>query len=212
MLDQALRDALRQAYARNVEYREGLPLEDWKAVERRAFLARLQAEKAATLLEIGAGPGRDSAFFAGLGLRVLASDIVLKNAAACRRKGLASLVSDACAIPLPAASFDAAFTLNCLLHLPRAEFSLALQNVQRILKPGGLFYLGQYGGPDREAVWEEDLYQPPRFFCFYSDSNLLETVARYFEIEAFKQISLRDSSGGLHFQSLALRRITPTSA
>lgn len=211
MFDQNLRTSLRQTYARSVEYRDALPLQDWKARERCAFLELLQTAGADALLEIGAGPGRDSAYFAKHGLNVVATDITPENADACRQKGLTALVLDACAIPLPPDCFDAVYTFNCLLHLPKHEFPLALSEVARILKPDGLFYLGQYGGPDREAVWEDDPYRPPRLFSFFSDENLFAAVAPLFDIQTFKHVPLQDDPSALHFQALLLRKSGPSA-
>jgi SAM-dependent methyltransferase len=206
MLDKALRAALRQAYNNSVDYRRALALRDWREVERRAFLDQLHQAGAVSLLEIGAGPGPDSRFFRDQGLKLITSDLALENAFACREQGLLALVLDACAIPFAANRFDAVYSANCLLHLPKREFPLALAQAGRVLKPGGRFYLGQYGGPDQESVWEDDVYQPPRFFSFFSDEKLLGVVAKQFEIVNFKSIPLEEDTAALHFQSLTLRK------
>ena len=64
-------------------------------------------------------------------------------------------------------SFDAVFALNSFLHLSKQEFPVALENVHKVLQPGGLFYLGLYGGVDFEGIWENNSYTPKRFFLPY---------------------------------------------
>lgn len=198
------KQALRRAYARAVALRQERTIQPWKLEQRANFLELLQAEGVSTLLEIGSGTGEDAAFFAAEGLEVTATDLTPENVAACRQLGLHALVMDACDLRFPAASFDSAFSLNCLLHLPKADFPRALANIRSVLKPGALIFLGQYGGRDSEGIYEDDDYEPKRFFSFFSDAALKDAITPYFEINSFKRIELDEPD--LHFQSLFLRR------
>ena len=101
-------------------------------------------------------------------------------------------------------SFDAIYSLNSLLHLPKTELPLVLREVRRVLKVDGLFLLGVYGGYDFEGIWEKDSYIPKRFFSFHSDEGLQRVVTADFELLSFKPISSGD--GDMHFQSLTLRK------
>lgn len=52
-----------------------------------------------------------------------------------------------------AASFDAVYARNCLIHVPNAELDGALAGIARVLRPEGLFYLSVYGeGSSRVTV------------------------------------------------------------
>ena len=66
--------------------------------------------------------------------------------------------------------------------------------------------MGVHGGYDFEGVWEEDAYEPKRFFSFYDDEHLKEVLNKVFDINSFKQITPGDSNSDLHFQSLTLRK------
>ncbi|MEX1143625.1 MAG: class I SAM-dependent methyltransferase [Anaerolineales bacterium] len=198
-----IRRALQQAYTANVKERDTSLPQPWKLAERAAFLQALQVKGAGSLLELGAGTGQDAAFFAAHGLEVLATDLTAENVAACRQKGLHAEVMDVCDLRLPAAGFDAAYSLNCLLHLAKAEFPLAIENIHRVLKLGGLLYLGLYGGMDSEGVYQEDSYEPKRFFSFWTDEGLRNAVAPLFDIFSFTAVELEEGSE-LHFQSLIL--------
>jgi hypothetical protein len=82
-----------------------------------------------------------------------------------------------------------------------------------VLKPGGLFYLGQYGGIDSEGVNENDAYEPKRFFSFLTDEGLELAVSELFEVEEYWAVRTdeRDAGTGLHYQSLLLRKpLTPS--
>jgi len=204
----AVRAGLREAYDRHAEERDGGGIQDWKIAERDRFLAALRETKAETLLEIGAGPGRDSLFFAERGLRVTAVDLSPEMVRLCRDKGLDAREMDMAELDFPDGSFDAVYALNCLLHIPKAELGAVLREIRRVLKPGGLFYMGVYGGIDSEGVWEQDVYEPKRFFAMYEDDAMREAVGSVFEVAHFGVVKLAEGGRQPHFQSMFLRKST----
>jgi ubiquinone/menaquinone biosynthesis C-methylase UbiE len=107
-------------------------------------------------------------------------------------------------LDFPDHSFDAVYALNSLLHLSKKELPTVLQNIRRVLKENGLFFLGVYGGYDFEGIQETDSYIPKRFFSFHSDEGLKQVVTKSFKLLSFKRITSGD--GDLHFQSLILRK------
>jgi SAM-dependent methyltransferase len=94
--------------------------------------------------------------------------------------------------------------MNCLLHVPKSQLGNVLGEIRRVLKPQGLLYMGVYGGYEFEGVWEQDIYEPKRFFSFFSDEKMKELVEEYYHIESFKVVKYQQE--GLHFQSMVLRR------
>ena len=58
-----LRTDLILSYNRQAKQRNKGEMEDWKEIERGEFLTLLKSEEKQSLLEIGAGHGRDSKFF-----------------------------------------------------------------------------------------------------------------------------------------------------
>jgi len=176
MTTDQLRTNLIQSYNRQAEQRNKGEIEDWKAKERAAFLTLLQREEKQTLLEIGAGHGRDSKFFQENGLQVTCIDLSTEMVKLSQQKGLSAGLMDIVHLGLLDTSFEAIYALNSMLHLPKKELPIALQNIRRILKPHGLFFLGVYGGYDFEGIWEEDPYNPKRFFSLYSDENLKQVA------------------------------------
>jgi hypothetical protein len=63
--------------------------------------------------------------------------------------------------------------MNSLLHLPKTEFPGVLRRIDGLLKPGGLVFVGVYGGYESEGIWEKDSYRPQRFFSFFTDEELV---------------------------------------
>ncbi len=47
---------------------------------------------------------------------------------------------------------EAAFAMNCLLHVPPADQPRVLKAVHDVLTPEGLFFLGKYGGIEFQGV------------------------------------------------------------
>ena len=205
-MEDELRADLRESYGRKARERDLNAVPPWKAEERRRFLALLQDEGGSTLLELGAGPGKDGEFFRDHGLDVLCTDLSPEIVALCEDKGLAARVMDFSDLDLPPETFDAVYALNCLLHIPDGELPAVLRGIRAVLKSGGLFYLGVYGGKDHEGVWMDDSYEPKRFFSFRTDERLREIVAGTFDVYSFGRIALDGQTDGLHFQSVILRK------
>ncbi|MBI2850808.1 MAG: class I SAM-dependent methyltransferase [Chloroflexi bacterium] len=205
MTNKAFRDDLRKAYDLNAQQRDSGATEDWKIQERAKVLSMLQREDKRSLLEIGAGPGRDSRFFQDQGFDVVCIDLSPEMVRLCRKKKLNARVMDMTDLQFSANSFDAVYALNSLLHLTKAELPAVLNKISEIMKPSGLFYLGIYGGYEFEGVWEDDKYVPKRFFSYYSDDHTLQLVTTVFDILSFYPV-MTSRQANLHFQSLILRK------
>jgi SAM-dependent methyltransferase len=192
---------LRTSYDGGAAARDGRPKEVFKLDERDAFLDRLWTVEAKTLLEIGAGTGEDSAYFAGEGLDVVAVDLSPEMVARCRAKGLTAYARDFLHLGFEPASFDAVYAMNCLLHVPNADLPEVLRAVRTVLKPGGLFFVGVWGDDvSFEGVLEDDHQVPPRFFSFRTDEEIFRYAREVFEVVDFHTVP----DDGHHFQVLTL--------
>lgn len=196
-------DDLRTAYDRGAEGRDKMPKAEWKVAERQAFGDRLREAGAKNLIELGAGTGHDALFFQENGLDVVATDLSAAMVQRCRAKGLEAHVMDFMHLDFAPASFDAAFAVNSLLHVPNADLPDALTSIRTILRPGALFYLGVYGSDEaREGPATHDEHVPPRFFSWRTDEQIQGFALASFEILDFHVMEVSDD---LHFQSLTLR-------
>lgn len=199
-----MRTNLILAYNQQAQQRNQSEIEEWKAAERALFLSMLKNEGKRSLLEVGAGHGRDSKFFQDNGFHVTCIDLSPEMVRLCQQKGLDARLMDMIDLEFPDHSFDAVYALNSLLHVPKEELPTVLQNVHRVLRAEGLFYMGVYGGYDFEGIWEQDAYQPKRFFSFHSNEGLRQAVTPYFTLLSFRSIPLHYET--LHFQSITLRK------
>lgn len=170
--DDVLAD-LRRGYDGRASARDDAAVDEWKVTERLAFLEPLRSEGRHTLLEVGAGPRPHGSYFGDEGLEVVCTDLSPENVRLCRAKGLEAYAMDFLHLDFGARTFDAAFAMNCLVHVPRADLDAVLRAIRETIVPGGLFYLGQYGGVDVEGIAENDTYEPKRFFSRLTDERLL---------------------------------------
>ena len=193
---------LRASYDGGAAERDRLPKQQFKLDERAAFLDRLRAVEAKTLLEIGAGAGQDAVFFAAEGLDVVAVDLSPEMVALCRAKGIEAYERDFLHLGFEPASFDAVYAMNCLLHVPNADLPEVLRAVRAVLKPGGLCYVGVWGGVSREGIFDEDGQRPKRFFASRTDAELFSFMRESFEVIDFHSTEFE----GNHLQSLTLVR------
>ncbi|GCE28615.1 hypothetical protein KDA_40990 [Dictyobacter alpinus] len=198
-------ESLKVAYGReSAEKRDLEDKQDWKLAERQAFLDLLRLEGKQKLLEVGAGTGTDSLFFQQQGLEVIATDLSPAMVDLCRVKGLEAYAQDFLGLDFPPASFDALYALNCLLHVPAQDLPAVLEKLSSLLRSGGLFFLGIYGGIEKEGVSDKDWHHPPRFFSRHTEAFMRQAVEAYFEIVSFKTIPLEKSEWS--FQAMVLRR------
>jgi SAM-dependent methyltransferase len=191
---------LRASYDGAVADRDALVKQGFKLDERAAFLDRLRAAEARSLLEIGAGTGQDSVFFRDAGLDVTAVDLSPEMVRRCQEKGLDAAVRDLKHLDFKPGSFDAVYTMNVLLHVPNNDLEEALRAIRTVLRPGGLFYVGLWGGEPGEGLLPQDRQEPKRFFSFRSDEQLIAYAGRVFEILDFHTVA----DQGLRFQSMTL--------
>jgi SAM-dependent methyltransferase len=122
----------------------------------------------------------------------------------CRAKGLKAYQCDVPELKSLGLTFDSAFAMNSLVHVPRGQLQEALNAILDTLKPTGLFYWGQYGGEIREGVYEEDTYEPKRFFSLLDDEGIQPEAVKRFELLEFDAMVTRPDDH-LHYQSLILR-------
>jgi cyclopropane fatty-acyl-phospholipid synthase-like methyltransferase len=178
-------------------------VQEWKFKPRKEFLDMAKQENRSTLLEIGAGTGKDSKFFAENGLKVVAVDLSAEMVKLCIDKGLEAYELDFTYITSLNKTFDCVWSMNSLLHLEKSELPIVLEKIDTVLNPDGLFYMGVYGGEDKEEYKYREGFPTPRYFSFFSDEKLKNILIRQFDIVRFDIIEIEQT---YHFQSVVLRK------
>ena len=205
----SFRDSMAVTYDNVAAQRDEMGEADWRWPLAERFLTQLQDEDKSRLLEIGAGVGYTSLWFAERGLDVVATDLAPAQVEIARAKGLDAHVRDMFDLRFPAESFDAAWAMNCIHHIPSADLPGVLAGIAGVLRPNGLFYVAVWGGRDIEGMYENDFYQPARFFAIRSDESLRAALETAFVVESFEAFlpDEQKDDDGLHMQSFLLRKL-----
>lgn len=114
------------------------------APENRFILRRMGDIKGLRLLDVGAGLGESSVYFALQGADVTATDIspgmvdFAERLARHHGTTVKGVVCPAEHLDVPDASFDLVYVANSIHHMPDKD--RFFQEVRRVLKPGGHFF------------------------------------------------------------------------
>ncbi len=129
------------------------------------------------ILDVGSGPGRDALILKEKGLEVVCLDASEEMVKICSEKGLKAIVGDFNNLPFPDGSFDGVWSYTSLLHIPKSEIQIPIQEIKRVLKSGGLFGLGLIEG-EGEVYKETAGVNMPRLFSFYKEEEIKELLKR----------------------------------
>lgn len=206
MIKQQLKENFKKSYDLQANIRNEKKSPEWKDAERENFLAWLKEEEKEALLDLGAGPGMDSLFFKQNRINPLAIDISPRMVNLCIQKGIEAKVMSFDELQFGERKFDAVWAMNSLLHVPKGDIEEILGKVHAVLNKRGLFYMGVYGGEDHEGIWEDDVFEPKRFFSFYSSEAIQKLVLKYFTIENFVVLPPESVDSKFAFQSMILRK------
>jgi SAM-dependent methyltransferase len=146
-------------------------------VRDRAEIAPLLDRFAAALrpgalvLDLGAGPGLDTADHRRRGLRAIGLDFSLGMLRAGVREWPGPRVqADARRLPIASVTVAAVWANASLLHLDRDDARRALMEVRRVLCSQGLLFVSVKEGHGAET--ETARYGQPRFFQYWTASEL----------------------------------------
>lgn len=160
------------------------PMQEHRVALRSRFVEMLREAEVASLVEFGAGTGRDASAFAEAGFEVLATDLSPEHVACCRQRGLTAQVADFYDLPFDDETFDAGWAMSTFLHVPDADLHDVLTEVRRVLRPGALMGVGLWGGLDFEGAWVDD--EPPqRFYALRDHDRAQAMFAEVFTVVEF---------------------------
>ena len=122
-------------------------------------------------VDVGAGPGLDTAGLRARGLRAVGLDFSLGmlRAGAAESPG-PRVQGDARRLPFGDEAVAGVWAKASLLHLSRTDAQRALDEVRRVLRPAGLLFVSVKSGDGSEV--ETARYGLPRFFQYWSGEDL----------------------------------------
>ena len=203
----AIRADLVRSYDSTAARRDERGEPQWRDEYRIELAATMRAEQMSRLLEIGAGSGHSAAFFASEGLSVAAIDLSPLNTERCVAKGLDARVADFAELPFPDESFDAIWSMSCFMHAPDAELTKAIAEMDRVLTSGGIAVVGLWGGDGSTGMVDDDVHDPPRYFAWRTDDQVIAAFGEAFVVKRFEIIpEAEDSSVDEHYQLVIMRK------
>jgi SAM-dependent methyltransferase len=109
----------------------------------RAVLSLFASSVSGRVLDVGCGPGRISAFLAGLGVEVSGVDLSPGMVAAARRThpDLRFEVGSMLSLDVPSGSLGGVVAWYSVIHVPDESLPAVLAEFHRVLGPGGLLQL-----------------------------------------------------------------------
>ncbi len=201
------KDDLRKAYDADVERRAAMTPSSWRTNIVDSYIADLTAQGATSVLELGCGTGQLARYVSDAGFEVTAIDLSPANVKATHARGVEALEADFADLPFAENSFDAAFALNSLLHVPPDELSDVLVEIARVLGKDAPLLVVVWGGENHQGSLSDEWLDPPRYFSTYTDEALLALATPGFRFDTFDALDVSEGDLHLHSQVLTLRAL-----
>lgn len=150
-----------------------------------AFSSKVRVEGRLTVVDVGAGPGVDTALWRRDRFDVVGVDLACANVRAMHDRGLIGVTGSLYHLPFRSGSFDAVWTMNTFVHVPGVRLAEALGELVRVAKPGAPLGIGTWGGKDYEGVLEFGDLRPYRFFALRLREDWYDSLSRHGQIEEF---------------------------
>lgn len=173
-------------YDRELDERVNRAVDAERVARRRAFVSMVVAEGRRSVLEVGAGAGRDAETLAAAGLDYVGVDLSARSVALGAERGRDVRRASILDLPFDDDTFEAGWTMSTLLHVAHDDLDRGLDDVARVLRPGAPLAIGTWGGPeDVEQWWDDGQERGPRFFSNRTDATLRRGLARIGTVEQF---------------------------
>lgn len=164
-------------------------------------LPLFQAAGGQVLLELGAGQGRDTLFFAQAGFQVCAAEYAWVGLDAIARHAQAEGLTDRITplahdvrypLPFPDGWFDACYShMLYNMALTDAELAGLSAEIRRVLRPGGLNVFTARNEHDahygRGICRGEDLYEESGYIVHFFTRQTVDRVAEGYTVEAISE-------------------------
>ena len=190
----SIEQRLRAYYDEEMAQRAQRPLGAEREARLAGFVRHCRDTGLASVVEVGCGAGRDGAVLAGSGLAYRGLDLTAAAVELCRGLGLDAVVGSATELPYATNEFDAGWSMSTLMHLPGDGFELALDELRRVIRSGGVLEVGLWGA-DENREWTDP---GGRYFRARTDDELRRLLGAVGEVTEFATWSRFDDGG--HYQ------------
>lgn len=162
-MDPARRN-LRAYYEEEARLRLREPVSGRRVELHADFVSLLNAEGRRSVVDFGAGPGRDGEAFVAAGLGFVGLDLAHANAVLARERGVSVVQGSIDAPPFHEGTFDAGWSMSTLMHIPADDVPRTLTAMTATLRPGAPLLVAVWGGDQGDIVGKFGLAGHQRFF------------------------------------------------
>jgi len=129
------------------------------------------------VIDVGCGSGRDSILFTEAGYDYVGIDISDEMLAEARQLVPTAnfIKGNAYSLDFPSRSFDGFWAAASLLHIPKINASLVLQEIKRVVRSGGIGFIAMKEGEGEKMV-RGSIDGDERFFSFYGETEFLNLL------------------------------------
>ncbi len=143
------------------------------------FVQQLQGK---TVLDVGCGPGTHAMFFNQVGLDVTCVDVSETMLKKCESKGLKTLLVDLQEMNFPDRTIDGIWAVSSIIHIRKQNLLAVIKKWHRMLRPEGMVFIAVKEGAKEGFEYTKELPQAKRWFAYFSDEEVRQLVAPFFEV------------------------------
>jgi ubiquinone/menaquinone biosynthesis C-methylase UbiE len=191
------KDDLRQTYNHIArDYVKDHRLDTWDDDYIQYFVDALK--KGAKVLDLGCGPGVDSAKLVNKGLQVDGFDLSDELLVIAKELNPDQTFTqgDMRKLPYSKDSFDGVFAKASLLHIPKKDIPSVLDEVWRVLKLNGTIHFALKAGDGENVITEDDYgYEYSRYFSFWNINDFVSQLEKH-KFSIFKAETSKKSRTG----------------
>jgi ubiquinone/menaquinone biosynthesis C-methylase UbiE len=185
------------SYADDYDFNTKRYIERCITSEADYFIRNLKGKK---VLDIGAGTGNHAEHLSKKGLDVTCADLSIEMLKKCEEKGLKTMQIDFENFKIEKNSYDGVWTYCALLHTPKKNLSIILDNIKPIIKRGGYLFLGMKEGDfDGYKNAEKKYPNQQRYFALYDLMELYELLEKKFKLEFASRTITKDNKMYLNY-------------
>ena len=190
-----VRADLRSYYEEEARLAARGPLRGRRLELRAQFVEQLVAEQRSSVIDFGAGPGRDAVGFHDAGISYVGLDLAHGNGVIAAQSDTIVMQASIDAPPLRQASFDAGWSMSTLMHVPDPDVPTALKALVAPLAPGAPMLFGLWGGTVGDHIDERGLDGQRRLFSLRSLDRNRELFKSIGHVEREELWDVGDRSG-----------------
>jgi len=168
------------------------------------FISYLDGKK---ILDVGCGPGRDVRYFLDEGMKPYGVDLssgLLKEA---KKRGKGNyLQMNMMKLGFKDKSFDGIWSLSSVLHIKKKDAPIAAKEFSRVLKKGGVLFLGLKEGQGEIMKESPTIPGAKRFYAFY-EMHEAEELLRENGFEILSAVIEKGAQQGINNIDIFARKI-----